>query len=131
MKKFLYPAQVIFLGLFVLTLLVLLLQLTGRYNPLAKFDYPKPEYNQSEEYDSSLSRLNSVKKLIIYCDSLFGTAPDEINKERYNENYVNLVSSVVRNRFYHGYSCYGFGDNYVATVFAQTHNRNNHDKIYF
>jgi hypothetical protein len=122
MKKFLYAAQVIFLGLFVLTLLVLLLQLTGRYNPLAKFDYPKPEYNQSEEYDSSLSRLNSVKKLIIYCDSLFGTAPDEINKDLYNENYINLVSSVVRNRFYHGYSWYGFGDNYVATVFARMTN---------
>lgn len=118
MKKFLYAAQIIFLGLFVFTLLVSLLQFSGKNNPLAKFDYPKPVYNHSEEFDPSLSRLNSLKKLEQYCDSLFLTATGEADKERYEENYANLVSSVIRKRFYHGYSRYGFEDNYVATLFS-------------
>lgn len=119
MKKFLYAAQVIFLGLFVFTLLASLLQFAGNNNPLAKFDSPKPVYNHSEEYDPSLSGLTSLKKLEQYCDSLFSATRIETNKDRYEENYVNLVGSVIRERFYHGYSYYGFEDNYVAVLFSR------------
>lgn len=118
MKKFLYAAQVIFLGLFVFTLLASLLQFLGKNNPLAVFDNPKPVYNHSEEYDPTLSHLNSLKKLEQYCDSLFLTAPGETNKDRYEENYANLVSAVISKRFYHGYSYYGAGDNYAALLFS-------------
>lgn len=122
MKKFLYAAQVIFLGLFIFTLLASLLQFAGKNNPLAKFNHQKPVYNHSEEYDPSLSGLNSLKKLEQYCDSLFSATRNETNKDRYEENYANLVASVIRKRFYHGYSYYGFEDNYVAVLFSRLTN---------
>jgi len=86
MKKFLYAAQVIFLGLFVFTLLASLLQFSGKNNLLVKFDYQKPVYNHSEEYDPSLSRLNTLKKLEQYCDSLFSATRSELNKNQLQKN---------------------------------------------
>jgi len=123
MKKFLYAAQVIFCGLFVFTLLTSLLQFSGKNNFLAKFDYAKPVYNHTEEYDPSLLRINNLSKLEIYCDSLFSTSFGETSKEHYEENYATLASSVISKRFYHGYSRYGFEDNYVATLFSGITNR--------
>ncbi|MCX8020060.1 MAG: hypothetical protein N2747_06155 [Chitinophagaceae bacterium] len=60
-----------------------------------------------------------MAKLQGYCDSLYqrkiqiNTAP--IN---YKLEYPQIVSEVVRKRFYHGYSHYGWGDNFVARLGA-------------
>jgi hypothetical protein len=119
MKRLLYSAQVILFGLFNFTLLVTLLQLSGDLNPLSKFDYKEPVYNHIEEYDPSLSRLNTLYKLEQYCDSLYAGATSAVNSDKFEKNYSYLVSSVIRKRFYHGYSYYGFGSNYMAMLFSK------------
>lgn len=118
MKRVLYTAQVILLGLFSLTLVITLLQISGRSNPLAKFDRKTPSYNGIEDYDPSLSRLNTLHKLENYCDSLYATVCCGADKTEFDQDYTALVSSVIRKRFYHGYSYYGFKNNYLAFLFS-------------
>lgn len=118
MKRILYTTQVILLGLFSLSLVISLLQLTGSSNPLTKFDRSKSVYNGFEDYDPSLSRLNSLNKLEKYCDSLYVAACCDTNKNEFEEEYTTIVSSVIRKRFYHGYSYYGFRNNYLAFLFS-------------
>jgi hypothetical protein len=122
MKRVLYTAQVILLGLFGLSVLILLLQFTGNSNPFTKFDNAKPSYNNVEKYDPSLARLTNLEKLEQYCDSLYVANGYASNQENFEENYTILVSSVVSRRFYHGYSYYGFKDNYLAFLFSKVTN---------
>jgi hypothetical protein len=78
----------------------------------------KPNVFQSangEHFDASLSHLNSVSSFGNYCDSLFGSK--QINPSD-SERYAIIVSRVLRERFYHGYSHYTFGQNSLAALFA-------------
>lgn len=119
MKKLLYPAQVILFGLFIFSLLATGLQVFGDSNPLTKLDYKTPVYNNIEEYDPSLSRLNSVDKLVKYCDSLYLITISTNNQDEIKKDYTDIVSSVVRKRFFHGYSYYGFSSNYMALLLSK------------
>ncbi len=120
MKRFLYTTQVILFGLFNIALLITVLQVSGDSNPLSKFDQGKPTYNGIEDFDPSLSRLNSLDKLENYCDSLYAVTCCGADKAEFDEDYTSLVSSVIRKRFYHGYSYYGFKNNYLAFLFSKT-----------
>ena len=117
MKRLLYPAQVILFGLFIFSLLATGFQVLGDSNPLTKLDYKTPLYNNIEDYDPSLSRLNSIDKLVIYCDSLY--LVKDFNQEEVKRDYTDIVSSVVRKRFFHGYSYYGFSQNYMALLISK------------
>ncbi len=117
-KRILFAAKIIFLFLFVLSLLATLLQFTGKSNPLTRFNKPAPVYNKIESFDPTLSRLNSVQKLEQYCDSVYSERILVDNTTNFERTYTDVVSEVVRNRFYHGYSAYGFSDNYLASAVA-------------
>jgi hypothetical protein len=119
MKRLLYSAQVILFGLFNFFLLATCLQVFGDSNPLTKLDNKAMAYNNIEEYDPSLSRLNSVSKLVKYCDSLYLVTVSTNNQEEIKKDYTDIVSSVVRKRFYHGYSYYGFSNNYMALLVSK------------
>lgn len=86
-----------------------------------------PRYNEQppyeigvEKFDPSLSRVNSVEVFINFCDSLYGNseiAPSDSGK------YANIVGTVLRYRFVHGYSRYHWGHNYIATLLAPMINK--------
>lgn len=72
---------------------------------------PKPGYNKIEIFDPSLSRINSVQKLINYTDS--------ISQNKYAHNslqYAMVISDVIEQRFYHGFSVYSLHKNWIAAV---------------
>lgn len=119
MKRLLFTAQYILLGLFIFTLLATGLQALSDSNPLSKLDNKAPVYNNVEEYDPSLSRLNSIDKLVTYCDSLYLVKDFAMNQEEVKRDYTDIVSAVVRKRFYHGYSYYGFSQNYMALLLSK------------
>ncbi len=118
MKRVLFAAQIIFLGLCGLSFLVFGLKFLKGNNPLAALDHKPSIYNQKEEFDPALLRLNTLNSLEEYCDSLYGALHADNNIDQFEQNFTNLVSSVVRNRFYHGYSYYGFNNNYIAAIFS-------------
>ena len=119
MKRLLYTAQVILFGLFFFSILATGLQIFGASNPLTKFDNKVPVYNNIEEYDPALSRLNSIDKLVMYCDSLYLSLTITINQDEIKRDYSDIVSSVVRKRFYHGYSYYGFSSNFMSLLLSK------------
>jgi hypothetical protein len=118
MKRLLFAAQIIFLGLFGISFLLFGLRFLKDNNPLTALDHKPSVYNQKEEFDPALLRLNTLNKIEEYCDSLYGALHADNNIDQFEQNFTNLVSSVVRNRFYHGYSYYGFNNNYIATIFS-------------
>jgi hypothetical protein len=113
-KKFWFITQVFFLGGALVTLGLTLAKLSGKSNPLTRFDHKPPVYNNREAYDPSLIRLNSQAKLESYCDSIYAAVSANNSSNDFDSMYVDIVSNVVRNRFYHGYSYFGFDNNYVA-----------------
>lgn len=119
MKRKLFWAQLIFFTLFVMTAVFTLLQFTGKYNPLIKFDEEQAVNSRNEDYDASLSRLNSIKALTDYCDSFYQARYPNANEKEYEEKYSNLLASIVRKKFFHGYSYYGFNDNYLLSLFSK------------
>lgn len=81
-----------------------------------RLSHNQPVYNGKEEYDPSLQRLSSVSMLEQYCDSLYESMKSTGTDSAYERSYPEIVSSVVRRKFYHGYSNYGYADNYVAVL---------------
>jgi len=86
---------------------------------MKRFGYNKPVYNHIEDFDPSLQRLNTVNKLVSYCDSLYEEKMYSNNGVNFEETYSDITSSVVRKRFYHGYSLYGFSNNFMAMLVSQ------------
>lgn len=118
MRRRLFWSQIILFGLFNCTLVLTILQFFGDKNPLKVLDSKRPQYNNVEEYDPALLRLNSLHKVEKYCDSLYSSSCCPTTTAEFEETYSNLVSSVIRKRFYHGYSYYGFDNNYTARLFS-------------
>lgn len=69
----------------------------------------------NEHFDPSLLRLRSVAAFTSYCDSLYGKS--QINASD-SEQYAGIVAQTLRERFYHGYSYYYFGQNSAAYFLA-------------
>ena len=80
--------------------------------------YNIPVYDQKEEYDPKLNTLNTVDKLMAFCDGLYSEKANNNATIKADEVYPDIVSAVIRKRFYHGYSSYGFSNNYMARVVA-------------
>lgn len=118
MRRFL---QILQSGLFIcfnFFLLLTIFEVTGKGSSVSSPGYGNPVYDNREEYDPSLQRLNSISKLADYCDSLYEETVYANPTTRFESTYPEIVSDVVRNRFFHGYSYYGGGNNYVGDLVA-------------
>ena len=73
---------------------------------------PPNAYDHKEEYDESLSALNSVVKLDQHIDSIL------LSKKIVSQSYESVaeISNTIKNRFYHGYSHFSFPQNWIAVV---------------
>jgi len=72
----------------------------------------KPEYDRKELFDPSLSSINSIQNLVGYSDSLAilnHIKPGSLG-------YGVLVGSILRKRFYHGFSSYTLQENWLAVT---------------
>ncbi len=69
-----------------------------------------PRYNNIELFDSSLSYLNTIQKLTAYADS----SAIKKNIKVGSLQYGILISFIIKNRFYHGFSVYNFRQNWIA-----------------
>jgi hypothetical protein len=79
------------------------------------FFKPDIKYNQTfvnnpkDEFDVSLLRLNTISKVVDYCDSIY--------KAQYpTRTYPGIVSETIRKRFYHGYSYYDLHTNIIGVL---------------
>lgn len=106
-KKLIRIAGFIILSI---SLQILLFEVYGRYGG-AKASYNP--YENAEVYDPSLIRLNNLDKMVGYCDSMYGN--QQITD---SAKYANIVGIVVRNRFFHGYSYYRLGQNFIGWALA-------------
>ncbi len=114
MKKLLLILQA---GLFIIMNFFLLLAVYEVFQPsgnLGRPGYNAPVYNHVEEYDPSLQRLDNITKLAVYCDSVYADRTYTNNNIEFETEYPQVATEVIRKRFYHGYSLYGFGNNHVA-----------------
>jgi hypothetical protein len=69
-------------------------------------------YNGKELYNPNLHHLTSVQKLTDYADGIAAT-----QKIRGNSlQYAKIVSDVIKNRFYHGFSHYSLRQNWMASI---------------
>lgn len=97
-------------------LLLTVFQLVQSPDSMKRPGYAEPRFNFAEDFDPSLQRLDKIDKLAAYCDSLFFINTATTEQARNAGDYPELASSIVRKRFYHGYSLYGFSNNYMAMV---------------
>lgn len=118
MKKLLLSAQFFLFLAFNFFLLAAGYQFVTSSGATQRPGYGEPVYNNNEEFDPLLSRLNSLEKLSVYCDSLY--ASTGMGQSSFPEaSYIEIASSVIRKRFYHGYSLYGMNKNFMAMVLSK------------
>jgi hypothetical protein len=91
---------------------ILLFELYGRFRgPINPAAYTA----EGEMFDPSLMRLNNMDRLLAYCDSVYGKteiAPQDSGQ------YANIVGRVLQFRFYHSYSYYRLGQNFIGWAMA-------------
>jgi hypothetical protein len=116
MKRLLVALRAILFIFFVTTAIFALIEITGAPSFLAKLNFQKPEFSHNEEFDPSLQRLDNVDKLEKYCDSIYDEGKKEGTIEAVETEYPRIASRVIRQRFYHGLSSFGFGDNYLGYI---------------
>ena len=102
-----------------MTFTAAVIQVFNISDPISKEVNELPGNGRKEEFDPSLSKLNSVNALTHYCDSLYEQQFAKTASKEFVRKYTELLSSVIRDRFYHGYSYYGLRTNYVATLFSK------------
>src|SRR6266404_3154893 len=71
--------------------------------------------SNGEYFDPSLTHLSSISRFVDHCDSVYGNRKISASDSEY---YATIVSMTLRGRFYHRYSYYRLGQNFLATVFA-------------
>jgi hypothetical protein len=69
-------------------------------------------YDGREKYDPALQRLNTIPLLTAHIDSI--AAAHQIPTNSYE--YVHIVVSVIKYRFYHGFSHFTFSQNWIAAL---------------
>lgn len=114
MKKILIAVQVFLAALFFFSFFFILLHIIGGSSVITPFDKKIPVKERSEEYDPSLSRLNTIELLEKYCDSIYLSSSWANTQDEVRKDYTDVVTAVVRKKFYHGYSYYRFATNYVG-----------------
>lgn len=116
MKRLLFILQV---ALFISMNFFLLLSVYEFFQPagvMGRPGYHEPTYNLVEEFDPSLQRLNNIEKLTAYVDSVYADKTYTNKDVEFETDYPLVATQVVRKRFFHGYSLYGFGNNHVAML---------------
>ena len=93
--------------LFFLLAVILFLPVFFNISPVKQ-----PAYNNKESFDPSLTKINSIEKLTAYSDS----AADKNHIQIGSLGYGVLVSSILRKRFYHGFSYYTLQKNWIAVT---------------
>ena len=119
MKKLFFLLQLVFFIAFNFFLLLTVYQFAGSRGAMVRLGYKEPRYNHMEEFDPSLTRLNSLNKLVAYCDSMYSENSFADASIQFEKTYPDVVSSIVRKRFYHGYSLYGFKNNFIAMLLSR------------
>ena len=71
-----------------------------------------PQYDHKELFDPGLAYINSTEKLIKNADST--ASAKKIPQD--SLAYAIMVSRIIRNRFYHGFSRYPLCQNWIAAV---------------
>jgi hypothetical protein len=74
-----------------------------------------PQYDHREKFDPHLAYINTTDKLIAVADS---TAKQN-NISQGSLGYGLVVSQILRNRFYHGFSRYPLNENWIAAIGEQ------------
>lgn len=116
MKRLLFILQ---FALFITMNFFLLLAVYEFFQPAGVMGRPgviEPRYNLVEEFDPSLKRLNNIKRLSAYVDSVYANETYTKSNIRFETDYPEVANEIVRKRFYHGYSLYGFGNNSMAML---------------
>jgi hypothetical protein len=72
----------------------------------------EPVYNHKEAFDPKLSYLNSITKISAYADSLSSDKNQQVSEL----DYGIIVSDVLKQRFYHGFSHYTLSENWIAAT---------------
>lgn len=105
---------------FVVFVLILLFLLAGvnYYTNLLVKPTPSRIENLEEEFDAKLYELNSLSKVLEHVNTQYGS--DKIGTED-SLAYANLMARTLRMRFYHGWSQYGFKDNWVLYLISPLH----------
>jgi hypothetical protein len=125
MKRSLYVIQVVLFISFVFFFYLSLAEVFRFSTPLSRFNHDIPQYDGVEAYDASLIRLNTMKKLEDYCDSIYTSQYQKLNLEDsdFSARYATIVGAVGRDKFFHGYSSYGFSNNYMALLIEPVSNK--------
>jgi hypothetical protein len=71
--------------------------------------------DKNDVFDSSLMWINSVDKLQAYSDKIYSS---QEKPSMDTGAYAEIVSGIVKKRFYYGYSYFGIGHNYIASAIA-------------
>jgi hypothetical protein len=116
MKKLFFSVQFVLFLAFNFSLFLTYVQLSNNSTAFDDLNHETPAYNGKEEFDPSLIKLNSISKLEEYCDSIFEAKKQNNPSLTFEDNYPLVASSVVRKKFYHGYSSYGYSDNFMALM---------------
>jgi hypothetical protein len=114
MKHFWYTARLLALLFFISTAALTVMEFISPPPLLKRLNYQTPEFQHDEQYDPSLIRLNNLATFTAYCDSIYSEKKKTDPNFDFETKYPLVVADVVRSRFYHGMSSYGFGDNYVC-----------------
>src|SRR5258705_11077082 len=72
---------------------------------------PLTPYNNIEHFNHDLSSLNTIEKLEQYIDSIAEARSIVVGG---NLDYWEIVSGIVRDRFYHGFSHFALNENWIA-----------------
>ncbi|MBK5272440.1 MAG: hypothetical protein JJE22_15655 [Bacteroidia bacterium] len=119
MKKLFFFLQVFLFLAFNFFLLMAGYQWAQSSSP---FYYPEkgdPKFAFNEDFDPSLLRLNTLKKLTSYCDSLYVERSNAGGEVKFEETFPQIVLHTMRDRFYHGYSLYGMNNNFMAMLLSK------------
>lgn len=122
MRKLFFFLQIAAFVTFNFFLLLSVYQVLAPASQTLKIGYKAPVYNNFEEYDPSLIRLNNMDKLSGYCDSLFENVAYKSADVKFERVFAELAAKTVRRRFFHGYSEYGIGNNFMATFVSSAIN---------
>ena len=95
-----------------LTIVLLVLTLYSWLTPSTS----RLAYGGEEHFNESLTAINSVKEFSSYIDSVASRQLiiNENNELIDSAKYVVLTDSLMKERFYHGYSHYSLADDYTA-----------------
>ena len=119
MKRLFFILQIFLFIAFNFFLLLTGYQLAGGSNSIVQKSLTEnPQYDLKEEFDPTLQSLNTVSKLVAFCDGLYTEKASTNSSIKIDEIYPDIVSSVIRKRFYHGYSSYGLSNNYMAMMLS-------------